>query len=93
MNKQDKRKVMFALSEMKLTDDDALKFIYKLAQGQLYKSPVAFNQFCTDCAIFYTSSPRILMDKFNEMTNDEVQQWENQFIERAENLALDVSMR
>lgn len=75
---------MYALADMGLSDANALKFIYKLGQAQLYKSPTAFIQFCVDCAIFYTSSPNILMEKLNEMTDDEVVKWKEEFITMAE---------
>ena len=82
MNKKDKRSVMSALGEMKLSAEGTQKFIIKLAQNQMFKSPRAFENFCVDCAIFYISNKFVLMRLIKSgLADEEMLKWADDFIE------------
>jgi hypothetical protein len=81
MDKQDKRSVMNALSQLDITEKDALKFIRNLAHNMMYKSPEAFERFCIDCGIFYTSSTFTLL-KNKDKSVDEYGIWSEEFIDK-----------
>lgn len=84
MKKEDKRKIMDAIADSDISDEKVLRFIKILAQNQLFKSPRAFENFCVDLAIFYTSSIFVLSRKMNEnLTTDEIHSWSEKFIESA----------
>lgn len=80
--KEQLRELMHDLAKQKLNDKEARESIYNLAQEQLYKSPQAFEQFCTNCAIFYTASPYILSHKMKSMSNEELSKWPEDFVEQ-----------
>jgi len=83
MNKQEIRSIMSTVADMDMSEDDVIKFIVHLAQNQMYKPFQAFKNFCTNCAIYYTSSPKIITRKIKlGLTDDEIYQWEQDFIEK-----------
>lgn len=82
MDKTTKRKIMNAISQMNLNDEDVHIFIRNLAQQQLYKSPRTYLQFCTDCAIFYTSSIYTMSRWKGEV--ESYHQWSEDFVNKAE---------
>lgn len=84
MKKREKRSIMNAVAMLNLSDETVLYFIKHLGQNQLYKSPVAFEAFCVDCAIFYTSSVIVVGRKMNELTDEELNNWSEEFIKKTE---------
>lgn len=56
MNKKDMRNVMDSLAKEGVPDDQVLKVIKSLAEGQGYKKLEACEAFCINCGIYYTSS-------------------------------------
>lgn len=81
MDKEDKRKVMASISQMDLSEEQVLCFIKNLAQSMTYKSPEAFESFCVDCGIFYTSS-MFTMLKHKDKSVDEYGIWSEEFIDK-----------
>ena len=75
MNKQEQRKVMSTLAFSKVTDLQALTFIKNFAQEQMYKSSKSFETFCTNCGIFYTSHPTMML-----LHKDDYNEWSEGFI-------------
>lgn len=56
MNKKDMRNIMESLAEAGIQDEQVLRTIKVLAERQGYKKVEAYNDFCINCAIYYTSS-------------------------------------
>ncbi|AGG57780.1 hypothetical protein VPBG_00007 [Vibrio phage helene 12B3] len=86
MNKQVKRQVMNAISQMNLSDEGVQGFIRNLVQKQQYKTSRPRKQFCTDCAIFYTSSVYTMARWRVESEEDYYYKWSEKFIEECEDL-------
>ena len=82
MDKQDKRTVMKALSGLNVSDEQALSFIKNLADCQMFKAPRAYEMFCVDCGIFYTSNMSVLVRKMKVMSDDEIHKWSEDFIDK-----------
>lgn len=82
MDKQDKRSIMKALGDLDLSDEQALSFIKNLADYQMFKAPRAYEMFCVDCGIFYTSDMGVLVRKMKVMSDDEIHKWSGDFIEK-----------
>ena len=82
MNKQDKRSIMKALGNLDLSEEQALSFIKNLVDYQMFKSPRAYEMFCVDCGIFYTSDMGVLVRKMKVMSDDEVHKWSEDFIDK-----------
>ncbi len=81
-----KRGIMNSLARLDLTDDEVILFIKELADNQDYKVESAYENFCVNCAIHYTSSMFVMMRKMK--LKIDVSKWENGLIERAEDLRL-----
>ncbi|CAM0109690.1 hypothetical protein VPH166E361_0113 [Vibrio phage 166E36-1] len=82
MDKKTKRSIMNCLGYLKLPDTQALQFIKNLADNQMFKSPRAYEAFCTDCGIFYTSSVYVISYKMKALSDDEYHSWSEEFIEK-----------
>jgi len=86
MKNKVKRSIMGSLSRLDLTDDQVILFIKDLADNQQYKVESAYEKFCIDCAIHYTSSMFVAFRKMKQ--GIDVSKWENDLITRAETLSL-----
>lgn len=82
MDKQDKRTIMKALGDLNVSDEKALSFIKDLADYQMFKLPRAYEKFCVDCGIFYTSDIGVLNRKIKECGVEDLHKWSEDFIDK-----------
>lgn len=82
MHKKDKQLVMNALAMSHTPEFVVLRVIKNMADLQFFKVCNAYNKFCVDCAIYYTSNPTAMSEAIKEGINLEV--WSNEFIKKVE---------
>jgi hypothetical protein len=86
MNKKDKKIVMNALGESGVDSSVALTFIKSMADQQEFKQEKAYNEFCVDCAIYYTGNMFVMMGLIK--AGVDTLTWTEDFIEKVEGFKL-----
>lgn len=66
----------------RMSDEGILEQIYSLAHVQHFKSHLSFEQYCVDCAIIFTSLPKVMDYKLREISIDEYDKWSISIIEQ-----------